>query len=112
MEYQDVKPISRQEALYAFSSGSSEAIADALIRVVFHDPDWRWVQNLCLEYTKHRDKPIVFLAITCFGHLARIHRRLDLDRVLPILEKLGKDEETAGRVEDALDDIRIFLSST
>ena len=110
MKYEDVEPISRQEALSAFSSGSPEAIADALIRAVLHDPDWRWTQDICIKYANHEDQSIRLLAVTCFGHLARIHRKLDLDRVLPILEGLSKDEKTAGRVEDAIDDIRLFVS--
>ena len=112
MQYKDVEPISRQDAVSAFSSGSREAIQDALVRVVLHDPDWRWAQDTCIEYAKHDDPSIVQIAVTCFGHLARIHGKLDLERVLPILQELSKSQKTAGRVEDALDDIRVFVSRT
>jgi hypothetical protein len=49
------------------------------------------------------------LAVTCLGHVARIHRTLDLDRVLPVLETLRKDPEIAASMGDALDDIEMYL---
>ena len=49
------------------------------------------------------------LAIICLGHLARIHRRLDLDRVSPLLKELRRDKEIGDRVGCALDDIQIFM---
>ena len=45
----------------------------------------------------------------CFGHLARIHRQLDRDVVLPVLRKLADDPETRGQATDALSDIEIFV---
>ena len=112
MKYHEVVPISRQDAALAFSSGSPRDITHSLIRVVYHDPDWRWAQELCIEYAKHPDSSVAGLAVTCFGHLARIHGELDLERVLPILEELKQDEEIAGRVEEALDDISIYMPGT
>lgn len=40
--------------------------------------------------------------------VARIHRQLDLDRVLPVLKHLESDAEIGWRVRDALDDIDVF----
>jgi hypothetical protein len=49
------------------------------------------------------------MSALCLGHLARIHRQLDLDRVLPILHGLEADQDIGWRVGDALDDIESFL---
>jgi len=51
------------------------------------------------------------VAVTALGHLARIHRTLDLDRVLPVLAQISGEVEPAGTVEDAMDDIRLFISA-
>src|ERR1051326_2548243 len=92
-------------------SENKDAICDALVGIAYYDPDWRWVQSYCLLFLNHRDADIRGLAATCLGHLARIHRVIDLNIVLPELKKLLKDPEIGGRVEDALSDIEIFLKN-
>jgi hypothetical protein len=109
LRYVEVEPITRQEAEVAFSSAVSGEIRSALIRLVYHDPDWRWLQEKCIEMSKASDSEVAGLAVTCLGHLARIHRTLDLERVLPILKKLLGNPKISGRVEDALDDIETYL---
>jgi len=99
--------MTREEAESAFASGDSEEIAFALVNVAFHDPDWRWVQEKCLGLAQNDIAAVRQIAVTCLGHVARIHRELDLERVLPVLNKLSRDSEV--HVEDALDDIRMFM---
>ena len=110
MKYQEVLPISRQEAEKAFESNDSSQISDALLRVTYYDSDWSWIQSKCLEFIKYQDKNIRGLAVTCLGHLARIHGTLDVDKVVPILESLSDDPEISGKIDDALDDIQMFVS--
>jgi hypothetical protein len=109
LRYHEVLPITRQEAEAAFAAGRPEALTDALLSIAYYEPDWRWVQERCLQYARHQDLWVRRTAITCFGHLARIHRDLDEGFVLPLLEELRRDSELAGWVEDALDDINHFL---
>ena len=109
MKYQAPKPIERKEAATAFQNENIKAICDALIRIAFHDSDWRWVQTQCLMFLKHPHADVRGLAATCLGHLARIHGQLDLGLVKPALQKLTKDPDIGGRAEDALDDIRMHL---
>ncbi|MEO7659498.1 MAG: hypothetical protein ABIV48_07775 [Pyrinomonadaceae bacterium] len=109
--YQEVPTISREDAETAFSSGVAERICDALVRVTFNDSDWRWVQERCLFLINSSDPEVRGLAVTCLGHLARIHKNLDLNKVLPILENLRSNADIGGKVEDALDDIETFVSN-
>jgi hypothetical protein len=109
MKYKDPRPINRTEAETAFASGNTEATCDALVRVTFHDSDWRWVQERCLDFVHSPNAEVRGLAATCLGHLARIHGELDLARVNPVLLALAQDPEVGGRAEDALDDIRLHL---
>jgi hypothetical protein len=55
------------------------------------------------------DAGIRATAALCIGHVARIHRVLDLDRVLPALQRLQSDPEVGWRVADVIDDIESFL---
>ncbi len=67
------------------------------------------MQGKCLEMTHHYDVEVRGTAVTCLGHLARLHRDLDLPLVLPTLQALRSDPGMGGRAEDALDDIRTFV---
>src|SRR6266508_6794362 len=108
MIYHEPKPISREQAEAQFATGLQVEICDALARITYNHPDWRWAQNWCLFFTEHPDYVIRGVAANCLGDLARIHRCLELDKVFPVLKKLLCDPKVAGRVEDALDDIRVF----
>jgi hypothetical protein len=111
LTYQEPHPISRDEAESAFASGDSERIAEALVNVAFHDTDWRWVQDNCLVFGRSDAAPLRYIAASCLGHVARIHGRLDLDKVMPVLKELLNDSETyvKASAEDAIEDIRIFM---
>lgn len=109
MYYKEILPITREEAEISFSSGNLQEICDALVRLTYHDPDWRWVQEQCLHFGKHPQSEIRGLAATCIGHLARIHGVLDMQSVRPLLDELLKDPEVSGRAQDALDDIEVYL---
>ena len=110
MKYKDIKPITRQEAEVAFSSGITPIICDALISITYHDSDWKWVQEKCIYYCKHSEPDIRGLAATCIGHLARIHGTLEMQPVLVCLNELLKDPQVSGRAQDALDDIEVYIS--
>jgi hypothetical protein len=107
LTYHEPHPISREEAESAFASGDSKEIAHALVNAAFHDADWRWVQEKCLNLARSEMAAVRQIAVTCLGHVACIHRKLDLDRVLPVLDELSRDPEVI--IEDALDDILMFM---
>lgn len=109
MNYEEATPISRTDAVDVFTTGEPIQICRALVRVVFHDPDWRWVQEQCIRLAARPDPDVRGLVATCFGHLARLHGELDAEKVVLVLRSLNDDPEITGRVEDALDDIRMFL---
>ena len=99
--------LKRQEAENIFASGDANEIASALIDIALHDRDWCWVQNKCLGFARDGNPVVRQAAVTCLGHVARIHRELDLETVLAVLNELSGDP--AVTTEDALDDIRIFI---
>ena len=110
MIYHSVEPISRTEAERIFAGSDEHAICNALVSVAFYDPDWKWVQDQCLEFinTPGIAPGIRSLAATCLGHVARIHETIDWDRVVPLLESLV-NEPGMGTAGDALDDIHMFV---
>jgi hypothetical protein len=81
-----------------------------LVAAAFHDSDWPWIKSLCLYFAASPHGRLRLIAAVCLGHLARIHRTLDLEICLPVLMTLA-DEDPAVResAEDALDDIARFV---
>jgi hypothetical protein len=108
LTYHEPQPITREEAEFAFVSGNPEEIASALLSVAFYASDWRWVQDTCLGFARNDIASVRQIAVTCLGHVARIHRKLDLEKVLPVLYELSHDPEL--QVGDALDDIQMFMN--
>lgn len=106
--FSDVPGVSRDDASRAFSSGDAEAICRALVAITFHDSDVQWVQQTCIGFLSNGESRVRGLAATCLGHLARIHRNIDREMVLGALRQHLADDEIAGRVGDAMDDIDMF----
>ena len=101
--------MNRADLEVSLNSGNIEAIYAALLSAAYYDPEWQWVQHQCLTFLNHADNNIRWVAATCLGHLARIHRKLDVEVVLARLAPLKSDPEIGPGVEDALADIKFFL---
>lgn len=108
-ENRNPKKITKVEASKVFSTGTSNEICDALVSVTFYEEDWKWSQTQCLHFLNHKNCDISGLAATCLGHIARIHHKLDKKIVIAALKTRLNDPNISGRVQDALDDIDIFL---
>ena len=110
MNYSEIFPLSRAELEKLIDSGNETAIPDALLSAAYCDSDWAWVQELCLRLMRHADRGVRLNAVMCLGQVARIHKMLDLDVVLPKLAALKiEDPSLAPRVDDAVEEIRFFL---
>jgi hypothetical protein len=109
MLYREVQERDRQEIELLLRSPEKMDRLDALLSAPYCDPDWRWVQNRCLDFLSHADHEERGLAATCLGHLARIHKQLDIELVLASLAQHKDDPFVGSSVQDALDDIGFFL---
>ncbi|WP_127166757.1 hypothetical protein [Xanthomonas euvesicatoria] len=84
-------------------------ICKELVSAAFNDQDWKWVQEKCLIFLNDKNSDIRGVAATCLGHIARIHRKIEKDKVIGALRSRLHDPVISGRVEDALNDIEMFL---
>ena len=109
MQHREVQERDRHEIELLLRSPEKLDRLDALLSATYYDSDWRWVQNRCLDFLSHAEYEERGLAATCLGHLARIHKRLDTELVLSRLAPLRNDPLIGSSVQDALDDIRLFL---
>lgn len=108
--YEAMPPISRVAAMRALKSKNKSGIIRALIRLALNDPEWRWVQERCVAFLGHKDAWVRGAAATSLGHLARIHRRLDIKLVKSQLERLADDPKMGDKARDALDDIGSYIA--
>lgn len=69
------------------------------------------VESVCIALSTHPDVFVRGNAMTGFGHLARVTRKLNEAVVKPILEAALHDKEPSvrGKADDAMDDIAHFL---
>lgn len=109
MRYEKPEPIGRKEALDAIASGNPELVCDAIIRLALNDPDGHWAEEVSLALIGSEDPNVRAVAATALGHVARIHGEITVRLVVPALKRLLRDPRTAGRAEDALSDIAIFV---
>ena len=111
MTYEKLEPINCEEAESAFANGGRDNLCRTLVRVATFDPDRRWVQSQCLRSAGHRDAFVRGIAATCLGHLARIHKAIDEDEVMPVVRKLleDRDAQTRAKAEDTISDFSIYL---
>ncbi|GAA4708245.1 hypothetical protein [Promicromonospora umidemergens] len=105
LEYYKSEEIDRGKFLAAIEDGESLPLREAMISAAFHIDDWKWLQGQYVELLGHDDPWVRKVAATCLAHVARIHRRLDVAVVRPLIEALLDDPETRGHAEDALEDI-------
>jgi hypothetical protein len=99
----------REVAVEQLGSADSVARMDALLSLALYDPDGEFAQDRCLALLHDSDRDVVATAILGLAHIARLHGSLDLERVLPELQRLRAEPALLGRVEDAMDDIAVFI---
>ena len=101
--------MSRAELERLLDSGDENAMIDALLSAASYDSDWQWVQAICLRYLDHPANGVRWNAATGLGYIARIHKKLDVEIVVPRLLALRTDADIGSNVQDALDDITWYL---
>jgi hypothetical protein len=109
MEYEELSPISRDEASETLSrDDDTYAICQSLLRISLHEEDASWALDRILPFLVHTHPEVRAIAVASIGYLVRIHRSIDVTRALPTLYALQADAYVAPRVRDTLEDIRQF----
>ncbi|MFD9003776.1 hypothetical protein ACFV0T_22915 [Streptomyces sp. NPDC059582] len=84
-----------------------------MLALTYDDPDRDSVEALLLECLDPAgpavDPQVTALAVTCAGHVARLHGHIG-PRLVARVRELLRDPLLGGRAEDAMDDIGAFAS--
>ena len=98
----------RNEKLTDLASGDMGRATRALLYLTYEEPDRKWLEDLLIsQLRKDNDPQLRSLAVTCMGHVGRIHGIIG-SRIIDCLEILLGDPVLGGIAEDALGDIRAF----
>ena len=109
MQYTGLDTITRDEAEASLAYPADvDTLCRTLLRVALHDEDGDWALGFVRPYLEHACSEVRGIAASCVGYLARIHREIDVQTVLPSLRAMETDPEVSSRVRDALEDIRQF----
>ncbi len=111
MEYEEVGDYDQIKTQILLESNKESEVIQGLLSLVFYSCDYSLSLNRALFFSSHKNTYIKSCAIECFGHIARIHKKLDLKKVKPILKenKTNKNLIIKGKCIIALDDIEHFL---
>lgn len=109
MKFDNSEPKTKEELKSNFASNDISLIMNSLVSLSLYEQDWRWAQEICLHFLDNDNSDIRGLAATSLGHIARIHHNLDKEKLVSSLEKKVNDPLIGGRVQDALDDIEVYL---
>lgn len=109
LKYEPVHPLSKRELILLLGSGDPEAAAEALYAASRYEDDLSWVQNICVEGLKSPEVSVRWAAATCLGDLAFMRRPLDLNVVVPALEKAVQDPQIADPASFSLSMVKQFL---
>ncbi len=97
---------------YKLLSADRDTVIDGLMEMVFAVGDVTWVSERLCEQADSADTGVSSLAITCFGHLARLHQRVgDTSCIFQLLRDKHRSPvpDIRGAAEDAMDDISVFM---
>lgn len=92
--YQPIGDPDRDAFLEARRRRDGSEVTNELLALTYHDPDWRWVQDQCLEMIAEEpdSDQCRFIAAMCLGHLWVFHGELDRNKVVPVVAALLNDE--------------------
>lgn len=108
--FHNPQPATPMDLRAALDRGDLPGALDAMVgAVLYGDADPKELQELYLRLLDHDDHQVGALAATCLGHLARVHGRLDEDRVVKALRGARAVPHISGTAADALEDIALFL---
>ena len=104
---QDIENSIREILLY---DEDTDFCCKLLLKITFDCDNWKWIQDVCIDIiNSNREKNICGLAVTCIGHLARIHGEIEKDKIFDLLNQQKDNSYINDRIEDAIDDINMFV---
>ena len=111
MKYEKIEELSRTEIEAAILRDNPDELLSAVLSAALYSEDSDWAEDVCIRLATHKHFNVRGNAILGFGHIARIHEKLDEAKVKPLIESALEDENeyVRGQAQDAKDDVKFYL---
>ena len=111
LKYKPIPVLSRAEVEQVIQRDDARELSIAVLSAALYSEDPEWSQEICLRLAGHSNHNVRGNAILGFGHIARIHGRLNQARVEPAIRRALRDPDdyVRGHAEDAAGDVEIYL---
>jgi HEAT repeat protein len=111
MKHEPIPEWTEAEVEAALERGEPEELARTSLAAALHSGSAEWAQDVCLRLAQHPEPSVRGNAVLALGHIARLHRRLDEQRVRPVITRALADGDAfvRGQADAAADDIEHFL---
>ena len=82
-----------------------------VLSVALYSDDYQYAESFCFKLSNHKHFNVRGNAILGFGHIARIHGKLNKNKIKPIIKNALRDENefVRGQADNAMDDTKHFL---
>nr|WP_295463373.1 hypothetical protein [Mesorhizobium sp.] len=108
LRYEAVGDLDASRTYADLRSGDDDLVSRAILTISWYD-EWTSAQAICLEFACHEEYWIRKSSITGLGHIARIHRAIDIGSVLDLFGRLTKAGVPAYEFADMFADILVFV---
>jgi hypothetical protein len=111
MKYGVIPELSVDAVEAAIRRNEPQELLFAVLSAALYGSSLEWAEEVCRKLAMHEHFNVRGNAILGFGHLARIHGRLDRSIAMPIIEAgmVDSHEFVRGQAHAAADDVEHFL---
>jgi hypothetical protein len=111
MKYTTIEKSLNDKVEKIIAEGNIKEVSALIIEIAMFAEDSDWAEDICLRLATHENANIRGNAILGFGHIGRVHRKLNEAKVKPLIKAAltDKDEYVRGHAHCAKDDTKWFL---
>lgn len=112
LKHNEPKNIDKDTFLKNVSEGVVVLVCQSIVNAVHSISDYDWLLEQFCMLLNNPEMQIRGVTVSSIGHLARLNKQANKKQLLKILQPLLSDDEISGRVEDAIDDVNMFLTKS
>ena len=105
--YRAPMPVGDRETMDAIERDDVERLRTLPVDLGFNHENWRFIQNVCVRLSEHRDPSVRSNSLLGILYAARFRGKVEKNVVKPVLLRALKDSDpgVAAVAQDAIDDI-------
>jgi hypothetical protein len=109
--YRKPQAVSDREAIDAIAQDDIERLRTLPIDLGFNHENWRFIQDICVRLSNHRDTWVRANALWGFEYAARFRGRIEKNVVKPVLLRALRDPDAlvAGRAREVIEAINRIM---